>query len=55
LTEKLMTFAVGRGLEHHDAPAVRRVVRDAKEENYRFSRIVLGIVQSEPFQMRTSQ
>jgi mono/diheme cytochrome c family protein len=55
LTEKLMTFALGRGLEHYDAPAVRRVVRDAREKDYRFSEIVLGIVDSVPFQMRTSQ
>jgi hypothetical protein len=55
LTEKLMTFALGRGLEHYDAPAVRRVVREARQEDYRFSKIVLGIVQSVPFQMRQSQ
>ena len=55
LTEKLMTFALGRGLEHYDAPAVRRIVRDAKREDYRFSKIVVGIVMSVPFQMRTSQ
>jgi len=52
LTEKLLTFALGRGVEHYDAPAVRTVVREAKEDNYRFSRIILGIVQSTPFQMR---
>jgi mono/diheme cytochrome c family protein len=55
LAEKLMTFALGRGLEHYDAPAVRRIVRDAEQEDYRFSKIVVGIVQSVPFQMRTSQ
>ncbi len=55
LTEKLMTFALGRGLEHYDAPAVRRIVRDARQEDYRFSRIFVGIVQSVPFQMRTAQ
>jgi hypothetical protein len=55
LTEKLMTFALGRGLEHYDAPAVRRIVRDAGKEDYRFSNIVVGIVQSVPFQMRSSQ
>jgi hypothetical protein len=55
LTEKLMTFALGRGLEHYDAPAVRRIVRDAKKEDYRFSTIVVGIAQSVPFQMRTAQ
>jgi hypothetical protein len=55
LTEKLMTFALGRGLEHYDAPAVRCVVRDARQEDYRLSKIVVGIVQSIPFQMRRSQ
>jgi hypothetical protein len=55
LTEKLMTFALGRGLEHYDAPAVRRIVRDAKQEDYRFSKIVVGIVESVPFQMRTAE
>jgi mono/diheme cytochrome c family protein len=55
LTEKLMTFALGRGLEHYDAPAVRRVVRDSEREDFRFSEIVLGIAKSVPFQMRKSQ
>jgi hypothetical protein len=55
LTEKLMTFALGRGLEHYDAPAVRRIVRDAGKEGYRFSKIIVGIAQSVPFQMRKSQ
>ena len=55
LTEKLMTFALGRGLEHFDAPAVRRVVREAEQDGYRFSQLILGIVKSVPFQMRQSQ
>jgi mono/diheme cytochrome c family protein len=55
LTEKLMTFALGRGLEHYDAPAVRRIISDTKKENYRFSKIVVGIAKSVPFQMRTAQ
>lgn len=55
MTEKLMTFGLGRGLESYDAPAVRRIVRDTRRENYRFSDIVLGIVTSAPFQMRTTQ
>jgi hypothetical protein len=55
LTEKLMTFALGRGLAHYDAPAVRRIVRDARHDDYRFSKIVVGIAQSVPFQMRTAQ
>lgn len=54
LTEKLLTFALGRGVESFDAPAVRQVVRDAKADNHRFSAIVLGIVKSTPFTMRQS-
>lgn len=52
LTEKLLTFALGRGVEPFDAPAVRQVVREAKADNHRFSAIVLGIVKSAPFNMR---
>ena len=52
LTEKLLTFALGRGVEPFDAPAVRQVVREAKADNHRFSAIVLGIVKSAPFTMR---
>jgi hypothetical protein len=55
LTEKLMTFALGRGLEHYDGPAVRGVARQAAKDKYRFSAIVLGIVKSKPFQMRNSK
>jgi cytochrome c5 len=54
LTEKLLTFALGRGIEYYDGPAVRQVVRDAAKEKYRFSSIILGIVKSVPFQMRKS-
>jgi len=54
LTEKLLTFALGRGVEYYDAPAVRKIVRDAAKDRYRFSSIVLGIVKSTPFQMRRS-
>ena len=54
LTEKLMTFALGRGVEYYDAPSVRKIVREAGKEKYRFSSIILGIVKSTPFQMRKS-
>ena len=54
LTEKLLTFATGRGMTYGDAPTVRRIVREAAEEDYRFSALVLGIVDSLPFQMRTA-
>jgi hypothetical protein len=55
LTEKLMTYALGRGLEAYDAAAVRAITRSAKAEDYRFSSIILGIVKSVPFQMRTAK
>ncbi|MCA9239417.1 MAG: DUF1588 domain-containing protein, partial [Planctomycetales bacterium] len=54
-TEKLMTYALGRGLESYDAPAVRRVVREARDSGYRFSELVRGIVDSTPFQMRKAE
>jgi mono/diheme cytochrome c family protein len=54
LTEKLLTFALGRGVEYYDAPAVRKIVRDAGKDKYRFSSLILGIVKSTPFQMRKS-
>ena len=54
LTEKLLTFALGRGVAHYDAPAVRKIVRDSAKDRYRFSSIILGIVKSVPFQMRKS-
>ena len=52
LTERMLTYAVGRGLEHYDMPAVRKIVRDARAGNYRFSSIVLGVARSVPFQMK---
>jgi hypothetical protein len=55
LTEKLLTYAVGRGLEYHDAPPLRAIVRSAKGNDYRFSSIVSAIVNSTSFQMRRSQ
>jgi hypothetical protein len=54
VTKTLMTYALGRGVEYYDAPAVRAILRDAAAQNYRFSSIVLGIVTSAPFQMRRS-
>ncbi len=54
MTEKLMTYALGRGLEYYDAPAVRDITRSAKARDYRFSSVVLGIVNSTPFVMRRS-
>ena len=53
VTEKLMTYGLGRGVEYYDMPVIRSIVRDASKNNYQFSSIVLGIVKSAPFQMRT--
>jgi hypothetical protein len=55
LTENLMTFALGRGIEYSDAPAVRKIVRSAAGNGYRFSSVILGIVNSAPFQMRRAE
>jgi hypothetical protein len=54
LTEKLLTFALGRGVEYYDAPAVRKILREAQSGGYHFSSLILGIVNSAPFQMRRS-
>ncbi|HEY3841048.1 MAG TPA: DUF1592 domain-containing protein [Bryobacteraceae bacterium] len=54
-TEKLMTYALGRGVEYYDGPAVRAIVRDAEARNYRFSAFISDIVKSTPFQMRRAQ
>jgi hypothetical protein len=55
LSEKLLVYALGRGLTPEDMPAVRAVVRDARSQNYRFSALVMGIVSSVPFQMRMKE
>ena len=55
LTEKLLTYGLGRGVDYHDAPAVREIVRRAAREDYSFSSLILAIVESAPFQMRRSQ
>ena len=53
VTEKMTTYALGRGVEYQDMPLVRSIVRDSARTNYNFSAIVLGIVESAPFQMNT--
>ncbi len=55
MTEKLLTYALGRGPEYYDAAAVRKIVRDASSNDDRFSSLILGIVKSTPFEMRRSQ
>jgi hypothetical protein len=54
LTEKLLAYAIGRKIEYHDQPAIRRIVRDAAAEQYRWSSIILGIVRSPTFLMPAS-
>jgi hypothetical protein len=52
ITEKLMVYAVGRHLDYRDMPTVRRIVRQARADNYRFESIVLGVVNSDAFRRR---
>jgi hypothetical protein len=54
-TERLLTYALGRGVEAYDAPAIRSIIREAAPNNYRWSSLILGIVKSTPFQMRRSR
>ena len=55
VTEKLLTYALGRGTEYYDAPAVRSIMREAAPSDYRWSSLIVGIVKSTPFQMRRSE
>ncbi|HWB97479.1 MAG TPA: DUF1592 domain-containing protein [Bryobacteraceae bacterium] len=55
VTEKLLTYALGRGVESYDAPAVRKIVQESRACDFRFSAFILGIVNSTPFQMRRSK
>jgi hypothetical protein len=52
ITEKLMTYGLGRGVEYYDMPTIRSIVREADKSNDRFSSILLGVIKSAPFQMR---
>jgi hypothetical protein len=52
VVEKLMIYALGRGVDYHDMPAVREIVRQAQREDLRFSALILGVVQSTPFSGR---
>jgi hypothetical protein len=54
-TERLLTYALGRGVEPYDMPALRRIVRDASRDEYRWSSLVMGVVTSVPFQMRRAR
>jgi hypothetical protein len=55
ITEKLMRFALGRSLEYYDMPEIRAIVRAAAEDDYRWSSVILGVIQSAPFQMRRTE
>ena len=55
VTEKLLTYGLGRGLDYYDAATVRAIARDARSKDYRFSSLIAGVVKSTPFQMRRSQ
>ena len=55
VTEKLMTYALGRGVEYYDMPTIRRIVREAEADGYRWSAIIHGIIDSAPFQMRRTE
>jgi hypothetical protein len=52
MTEKLLTYGTGRSLKYYDMPVVRSIARDAAKNDNRFSSLILGIVKSDPFQMR---
>src|SRR5262249_51609701 len=52
--EKMLTYALGRGVEYYDEPAIREILREAARNDYRWSAIVMGIAKSAPFQMRMS-
>ena len=55
MTEMLLSYALGHGIEYYDMPFVRAIVKDAERSGYRFSSLVLGIVKSAPFQSRRSE
>jgi len=55
LTGKLLAYATGRGLDHHDLPVIRKIVRDAAPADYSWSSIITGVVRSAPFSMGSSR
>jgi hypothetical protein len=54
-TEKLLTYALGRGLAYYDLPAVRKIVRSSAADSYKFQSLILGVVNSVPFRMKTAE
>ena len=55
VAEKLFTYALGRELDYHDAPTVRKLVREAAQSNYRWSSLIMGIIKSDAFLMRRTK
>jgi hypothetical protein len=55
VAERMLTYALGRGLEYYDVPAIRKIVREAARDDYRWSSFILATAKSMPFQMRRSQ
>jgi uncharacterized protein DUF1585 len=55
MTEKMLTYALGRGLEYYDMPTVRKIVQEGRSNDFRFSSLIMGIVKSTPFQMKETQ
>ena len=55
MTEKMLTYGLGRGIEYYDMPAVRKIVQNARANDYRFSSLVLGVVKSTPFQLKEAK
>jgi hypothetical protein len=55
VTEKLLTYALGRGVEYYDQPALRKILKQAAPNSYHWSDLIFGIVNSEPFQMRRTR
>ena len=55
ITEKLLTYALGREVEAYDMPAVRKILREAAPGGYRWSSLIYGVIESMPFQLRRSQ
>ncbi len=55
MTEKLLTYAVGRGVEYYDMPAVRKIVNDAGPNDYHFSSLIIGVVKSTPFETKLTR
>jgi hypothetical protein len=55
MTERMLTYALGRGVEYHDMPAIRKIVQDSKSSQFKFSSMVVGVVKSTPFQFKEAK